>query len=262
MTSTAHELDRIIPLEGGHNFRDIGGYPGVDGRMVARGLVYRSGTMSDLSDRDHAIIDALGLMVICDLRSTGERERRPSRLPQTARYEIWARDHPMSAGDLTETMRRPDATPETSRALMTNAYRELVYEQAPSYRELLLRIAQGPLPLVFHCAAGKDRTGIAAALLLDLLGVSRDLVVTDYVLTDRCFDRGCELMAKDPFGSKLVGIDQQIWEPIMRADPAYLTAMFETIEVRHGSAGNFIRQVLEIDDDKIAVIRERLLVEG
>lgn len=260
MTNAAQQFDRIVPLEGGHNFRDIGGYPASDGRVVARGLVYRSGTLSELSDRDHATMDALGLQVICDFRSTRERERRPSRLPEAARYEIWTRDHPMSAGDLTEAMRRPDATPETSRILMIEAYRDLAYEQVPSYRELFRRIADGPLPLVFHCAAGKDRTGIAAALLLDLLGVARDAVLEDYAITDRFFARGCELVAKDPFGTKLAGIDQRIWEPMMRADPAYLAAMFETVEARHGSGEGFIRDELGLDDAGIAAIRKRLLI--
>lgn len=260
MIDGAQPVDGMVPLEGGHNFRDIGGYLTADWRVVARGLVYRSGTMSELSDRDHAVMDALGLAVICDFRSTRERERRPSRLPDAARYEIWTRDHPMSAADLTEAMRRPDATPETSRGLMIEAYRDLAYEQIPSYRALFQRIADGVLPLVFHCAAGKDRTGIAAGLLLDLLGVARDQVLADYAITDRFFARGCALIAKDPFGTQLAGIDQRIWEPMMRADPAYLAAMFDTIEMRHGSAEGFIRDALGLDDAAIAAIRARLLV--
>ena len=260
MSSPVEDFDRIVALEGGHNFRDIGGYRGADGRMVARGLVYRSGTLSELTDRDHEVMDALGLVLICDFRSTRERERRPSRLPQAASYEIWARDHPMSAGDLTEAMRHPYATPERSKALMVEAYRDLAYEQAPADRERFRRIAAGPLPLVFHCAAGKDRTGIAAALLLDLLGVARADVLADYAITDRFFARGCELVAKDPFGDRLAGIDPRIWEPMMRADPAYLAAMFETVEVRHGSGEGFIREKLGLDSALIDAIRGRLLV--
>ncbi|AMK19873.1 MULTISPECIES: tyrosine-protein phosphatase [Sphingobium] len=260
MTSAAHEFDRVIPLEGGHNFRDIGGYRTQDGRTVAKGLVYRSGTMSELSDCDHAALDALGLQVICDFRSTRERNRRPSRLPDAATYEIWSRDHQMSAGDLTEAMQHADATPEKSRQLMIEAYHDLAYEQAPSYRELFQRLAYGTLPLVFHCAAGKDRTGVAAALLLDLLGVSRDQVIEDYKLTDQFFSRGCELVTKDPIGNKLANVAREIWEPMMRADPGYLTAMFDTIEARHGSAEGFIREELALDDAGIAAIRTRLLV--
>ncbi|WP_327753802.1 tyrosine-protein phosphatase (plasmid) [Sphingobium sp. SJ10-10] len=260
MTEVGRDSGRIIFMDGGHNFRDIGGYPTRDGCHVAQGLVFRSGTMSELSDRDHAILDNLGLKVICDLRSTSERSRRPSRLPEAAQYEIWSRDHHMSAGDLTEAMHRPDATPDTVRALMIDAYRTLAYEQAPSYRELFLRIAQGPLPLVFHCAAGKDRTGIAAALLLDLLGVERERIFADYALTDEFFARGCQLIASDPVGHRFAEVDPAIWEPMMRADPAYLAAMFVALEVRHGTAEAFIRDELGLDDEDIMTIRDRLLV--
>lgn len=254
------QFDRIVAMDGGHNFRDIGGYPAAGGRHVARGLVYRSGTMSELSERDHAILDGLGLRLICDLRSTGERARRPSRLPEVARYEIWTRDHQMSAGDLAEAIGRPGATADAVRAMMIDAYRTLAYEQAPSYRELFLAVAQGPLPLVFHCAAGKDRTGIAAALLLDLLGVEREWIFEDYALTDAFFARGCELVASDPLGHRFATVDPAIWEPMMRADPAYLAAMFVTLEVRHGSVEAFVRDELGLDDGIVAAIRERLLV--
>lgn len=254
------EFQRVISLEGGHNFRDMGGYPTLDGRLVASGLLFRSGTISELSDRDHDLVNALGLALICDLRSNNERKRRPSRLPATARYEVWSRDHHVSAGDLIEAMRRPGATADQMRAGMVEAYRTLPYEQAPSYRTLFLRIAGGSLPLMFHCAAGKDRTGIAAALLLDLLGVSRERIVEDYILTDRFFARGCELVAKDPIGDRFAEVDPAIWEPLLRAEPVYLTAMFETLEARHGSIEGFLRDELSLDDAIFSAIRERLLL--
>lgn len=252
--------ERVIPFEGGHNFRDLGGYSTRDGRVVARGLVFRSGTMAELSDQDHAILDALGLKVVCDFRSSSERGRRPSRFPASAQFEIWSRDHDMSVGDITVALRSPGATAETARQHIMEAYRDLAYEQAPSYRELFHRIASGPLPLVFHCAAGKDRTGIAAALLLDLLGVERDIIAQDYALTDAFFARGCELVAMDPFGDKLKGIDQSIWEPMMRADPVYLATMFDTLEERHGSAQGFLREELGLGDAEFTAIRTRLLI--
>lgn len=260
MTDAGHDFQRVLPMEGGHNFRDIGGYPTQDGRQVATGLVFRSGTMSELNDRDHALLDAIGLQVICDLRSNNERQRRPSRFREAATFEIWSRDYQMSTGDLLEVMREPGATPQDLRERMIAAYRTLAYEQAPSYRELFLRIANGSLPLVFHCAAGKDRTGIAAALLLDLLGVSRDLVSADYALTDQSFSRGCELVAKDPIGDRFAGVDPKVWEPLMRADPAYLGSMFDTVEARHGSGAGFLRDELGLDETIVTAIRERLLI--
>lgn len=260
MTDVKHDFQRVVPMEGGHNFRDIGGYPARDGRRVATGLVFRSGTMSELKDSDHALLDAIGLQVVCDLRANDERKRRPSRFPEAATFEIWSRDYQMSAGDLVAVMQRPGATAQLLRDHVIEAYRTLAYEQAPSYRELFLRLAHGPLPLVFHCAAGKDRTGIAAALLLDLLGVPRERVIDDYALTDQFFSRGCELVAQDPIGDRFAGVDPKVWEPMMRADPAYLEIMFDTIETRHGSGEGFLRDELGLDDMVLSRIRERLLV--
>lgn len=260
MMREAEEFDRIIALDGGHNFRDIGGYQTKDGRHVAKGLVFRSGTMCELTERDHSSLEALGLKLICDLRSNDERSKRPSRLPQAPPYEIWSRDHSLSVGDLTAAIRAPGATAASVRAMAIEAYRTLAYEQAPSYRGLLLRVAHGPLPLVFHCAAGKDRTGIAAALLLELLGVERAQVIADYALTDRFFARGWELIAKDPLGHALADIDLAIWEPMIRADPTYLETMFEVLEERHGSTLGFVREELGLGDAEITAIRDRLLV--
>lgn len=253
-------FERVVPMEGGHNFRDIGGYRTQDGLHVARGLVYRSGTMSELSDADHAVLDSLGLQLVCDLRSTGERARRPSRMPNTVTFEIWARDHDMSAGDLTRIVHRPDASADQVRNVMIEAYCRLPYEQAQSYRALFHHIADGALPLVFHCAAGKDRTGVAAALLLDMLGVGREDVMDDYRLTDRFFARGCELVSKDPIGNRLAGVDPRIWEPMMRAETTYLETMFATIEQRHGSTEGFLRDELNLDAATLTTIRERLLI--
>lgn len=252
--------ERIVPMTGGHNFRDIGGYPTRDGRMTAWCLVYRSGTMAELDDGDRALIEGLGLRAICDFRSSRERERRPSLLPPEADFEIWSHDYDHSNADLVNTLAAPGATPDAARRLMINLYRDIAYEQAPGYRALFERLASGSLPILFHCAAGKDRTGAAAALLLDMLGVPRETIFEDYALTDRFFDRGCELVRNDPWVNRLGTVDQAIWAPVMRADPAYLATLFETIEARHGSSEGFIRDELGLDAAAIEAIRERLLV--
>lgn len=260
MKSADPDRRRIVSMQGGHNFRDLGGYTTRDGRHVGYGLVFRSGTLSELSDSDHAILKSLNLSLICDLRSTNERSRKPSRLPDPLGSELWSRDHEISQGDLTRTVVRPGATAEAVRAKVIETYRALAHEQAPSYRDLYLHIAQGRLPLLFHCAAGKDRTGIAAALLLDILGVEREEVISDYVLTDHYFERGCELITKDPFGEPFAQVDPAVWAPLMRADPAYIATMFEMMEDRHGGSTGFARQVLGLNETDIAALRKHLLV--
>lgn len=253
-----HRL-RIVPLQGGHNFRDLGGYPTASGGRVRSGLVYRSGSLAELTPEDQQRIARLGIMVVCDFRSNHERESRPSRWPDRSVIELWTRDHETSVGDLIEALREPGASAAAIRHRMIASYRTLPYEQADSYRALFQRIAAGRLPLVFHCSAGKDRTGIAAALLLSILGVPRDTVIDDYVLTERFHEGLCRLVLADPTAARYRHVDREIWEPMLRAERAYLETAFETLEQAHGSVAGYLRDVLGIDDAMQATLRSKLV---
>lgn len=252
--------ERVIPLSGGHNFRDMGGYPAANGRMTAWGKVFRSGTMAELADDDHAILENLGLRLICDFRTTRERRNRPSRLPPTATFEVWVRDHQSSSADLIQRMREPGVTAAKARDMMIELYRDLAYEQVPAYKAFFSRLSQGHVPVTFHCSAGKDRTGVAAAILLDMLGVPRDVILEDYIFTDRFFDALNRILLSDPTSNRLKDIAPEIYAPMLRADPAYLDAMFETIDARHGGSAGYLRDALELGDDALTAIREELLV--
>jgi protein-tyrosine phosphatase len=246
-------------LTGAHNFRDIGGHATLGGQRVARGKLFRSGTLAALTDADHAVLDRLGIRVVCDLRSTRERASRPSRFAETASFTQWSRDHETSAGDLVRALAAPGADAQMSRRLMIEAYRTLPYEQAESYGEMFRRIAANDLPLVFHCSAGKDRTGIAAALLLDVLGVPRATVVADYVATDRFIDELVTIIQEDPSWGRLGAVPTSVWEPMVRADPVYIETMFATVEQAHGSAAGFLRDEAGLDDSAIEAVRRNLL---
>jgi protein-tyrosine phosphatase len=251
---------RFVELSGGHNFRDIGGYATADGRQVAHGKVYRSGNLARLTDDDHALLAPLGLKLIIDLRSTHERAKLPSRLPTGVPLEIWARDHQGSTADLVSALTAPGATPADSRAQMLAIYRELPYEQAESYRALYLRIAAGDLPLLFHCAVGKDRTGIAAAFLLDLLDVPRERVIEDYLLTERFYAQNMGFVARDFSSTAMRGVDPAVLDPMMRAERAYLETAFETMQAEHGGVVGYCQDVLGLDAGVIEAMRAVLVV--
>jgi len=251
---------RFVELAGGHNFRDIGGYETADGRQVARGRVYRSGNLARLTDEDHEIIAPLGLKVIFDLRSTHERAKMPSRLPPAAEVELWARDHAGSTADLVSALTAPGATAEDARAQMMAIYRELPYEQAESYSALFARMAAGDVPLLFHCAVGKDRTGIAAAFLLDVLGVPREAVVADYLLTERFYEENLGFVKRDFSSTALRDVDPAVLEPMMRAEAAYLEEAFATMDARHGGVAGYFKEVLGLDAGVVEALRGALVV--
>jgi protein-tyrosine phosphatase len=136
--------------------------------QIINGLPFGSPLILTVGDID--VIDRLGIRLVIDFRATHERECWPSR----GVFPTWARDYDTSNADLGRMLRNPATTVDKCRATMVRTYRDLPEEQAESYTELFHRIAAGDLPILFHCAVGKDRTGVAAALLLALLGVSRD----------------------------------------------------------------------------------------
>jgi protein-tyrosine phosphatase len=253
------EQRRIAPLQGGHNFRDIGGYQSQNGQRVRWGRVFRSGTMAMLTEADQQYMAQLGIKVICDFRSSKERAIRPTQWSESHRIVQWSRDHESSVGEIVASLSHPAASAASMREKMLAAYRDLPYEQADSYREVFRRIADGDMPLIFHCSAGKDRTGIAAALLLTLLGVPHQQVVADYLLTERFFERGCRMVLSEPTSRRFAKVDPAIWEPMMRAEPAYIEAMFDTLRARHGRVEAYLEHTLGLDASLRTRIQRELL---
>jgi protein-tyrosine phosphatase len=253
-----NEDRRFMPLAGGHNFRDLGGYATEDGRHVAPGRLFRSGTLAYLTDDDHEMLRGAGIRLICDLRTNRERNAYPTRWITAAATEIWAHDHDMSTADLVSVTAAPD--PGAARAIILGLYRRLPYEQAPGFRELLARIAADEMPIVFHCSAGKDRTGSFAAILLALLEVDRATVRADYALSDRCYDQLCAMFVRDRRIHDLEDLRIDRIAPMLRADPAYLDAMFDEIERRHGTVEVYARDILGVAPEMLTRIRENLLV--
>lgn len=180
---------RLVPLEGSFNFRDLGGYPGRDGRTTRWGRLYRADALHDLSVEDVGQLRGLGLRTVVDLRT--ERE-----LARTGRGPLEPEDIAFHHLAVVKEGMRSDGTSDRS------AEGEAVAAPAPAGDDLAERylwyldVGRGSLvevltllggdehyPLVFHCAAGKDRTGVLAALVLELLGVDSQVIVADYVIT-------------------------------------------------------------------------------
>lgn len=251
-------MTRIPPLEGALNFRDMGGYLGADGRTIRWGQVFRSGTTHAMTAADVASLSALGIRFAYDLRSNKERRDHPNRLREIANLVYGFRDHDQLPGDIRRLLRSPDVRAENSHRMMIDVYRKLPYEFADAFTALFKLLLNGDVPLVFNCTAGKDRTGAAAALVLTALGVPRDVVMEDYLLTGQFFERSCELILKEG-GPFLASIPKAIWEPLMRVHPDYLQAMFDQLEASHGSVGGYLRDLIGIDEADIERLRTNLL---
>jgi len=260
--SHEHEwASRTVELEGCHNFRDLGGLPTADGRRVRRGRVYRSDSLVNLTASDQARVTALGIRLLYDLRSVSERGLRPVQYTGADGIEIRGGNDDHDRADLDAVIANEQATDTSFRDFMLQTYRETPYRKQEVYQRLFRSMATDPSPLVFFCAWGKDRTGIAAALLLDVLGVPRDEIIADYVLSKAATRRGFERLIANPASrfARLRGVDPEIWGPLADADPRYLGAMFEQVEARHGSVTGFCREVLGTDGAWLERLRAALV---
>ena len=257
---TSIDERRIIPLEGGRNFRDLGGYPTHDGRSVKWGKLFRSGSMSSLTPADYDRLSKLSIKTICDLRTIDERQVEPNKWYQVANITYWARDYGDSFGELRKLMASALSTPEAARVAMIDGYRQLPFEQAPTYKELFSRLAAGEVPLVFNCSAGKDRAGTAAALILSALGVPRETVVEDYLLTDQIVDFESVFVERaHKRNSSLMNQSPEIVATILRSDATYLHAALDAVDKKHGSVAAYLQDVLGITEIELSAIRQSLL---
>ena len=244
-------LPRAIPLEGASNLRDLGGYPVLDGRRVRQGVLYRSATLANLTERDVATIAGLGLRTICDLRGRHEAAERPSRLPAGAE-RISLAIEPTVGASLRDLMRRGEASGEDVVALLRTAYLDYGTRFIDAYRALFdLLLDPARHALLFHCSAGKDRTGLGAALVLTALGASRETVLADYVATDRLWRRDYEVPAGTP---------RAMADALYGTHPALLEAALDAAVAAHGgSLDGLLDQGLGLDDARIVQLRDLLL---
>jgi len=234
---------RRVPITTAFNLRDFGGYPSADGRHVKRGMLYRCGTMALLSQEDAEKLRALGIRAICDFRRPGERRAEPTAW-HGEDVDYYSRDYSKGSGVLGEVLRGPDATPQAMQDAMVALYREIHVDHAESYRAMFGQILSGRLPILINCAAGKDRTGVGAALVLAALGVSRADIMADYLLTNDHADWDWRLAQGE---GRLASAPADVIAPLLAADIAYMDALFETLDAEHGGVGGYLAAVLCMD---------------
>jgi protein-tyrosine phosphatase len=250
---------RHVHLSGAYNVRDLGGYATADGRRVRWGRVYRGGALYAATSSDIAVLIGRGLRVICDFRSGPERVSAPNTWVAGHGIETWGLADEELVGDSRHLLEGALSSVEHTRALMARTYEQIPFDQAPSYAATFGRIARGNVPLLFHCSAGKDRSGVAAALLLTALGVQRDDIFADYLLSRHVRQRIEEVFVADPRHEKAVRNSVRAWAPLMESDPRYLNAMFSAVEARRGSVRAYFETDLGIDPAGLEALRRQML---
>ena len=178
-----------LPFAGATNFRELGGYPADEGKTVRWGQIWRGVCTARLTDpADRARLDALGLRLILDLRSTAEAQAEPDYVPDGARLvQICAlcgddgHEISFAPGDIERMMH----TAREGENILHRMYRQMLFGNK-AFKELFRALEAGETPILFHCSAGKDRTGVAAMLILLALGASDETICADFVQTNVC----------------------------------------------------------------------------
>lgn len=252
-TAAAREGQEALRLSSVDNFRDVAGpgYATNDGGRVRTGVFYRSNELR-IEEHELAGIAGLGLVGICDLRAQVEIDRHPDPVVDGAAW------HHFDVIGIPMERVAGLRTRSEAEGVMHRVYRGFVDE--PSSRaalgELFRHLATGG-PQLFHCTAGKDRTGWTAALLLHVAGVDDATIDSDYLLTNALTAASrarAEASISEHLGADLV----PVFEPTLVADIAYLRAAYDAVAQRYGDRATYLREGLGLDEDTLAALRSLL----
>ncbi|MGJ5640506.1 tyrosine-protein phosphatase [Formosa sp. S-31] len=258
---TLYLSEREINLEHAFNFRDLGGIATTDGKHTKWGMLYRSGEIAELSKADLAYLEALRLKTILDLRSDEEIADKPDKYPSQVSWKHLPIGDMGKKSKMNEMMKTiKEADPETFNAddIMELASVQFVNNTA-KFKELfqaLLDENNDQTPLLFHCTAGKDRTGFSSAFILKTLGVDEQTIMDEYLLSNYFrYDTNEETIEK---AAKYYGLDQRILRPMMGVKANWLKRGFDEIEKTYGSFDNYLK-VIGVDSTAQAALKLKYL---
>ncbi len=265
VSESAVPPDRMkrIRMSRAANFRDLGGYAALDGKTVRTGVLFRSDHLAGLSARDLETCRELGLRTVYDLRHDYEREISPSVIGRDDGLrvvEIPIHHPPLDRRESRRKILQADVEAGHFRQIMIEANRAYALDFREDWAALLCGLAgPGSLPAVIHCVEGKDRTGFAAALVLSALGVPRETVYQDYLLSGLFLKRRARLYAfLASLGSRF-RVSRKDVRPLLEVERAYLEAAFAAIDERYGSFDRYLREGLGIDAGCLARLRAALI---
>jgi protein-tyrosine phosphatase len=254
-----------LPLTGTSNFRSLKGLPTLDGRRIAEHTVLRSDQLDRLRTEDWLVLRSLRVKTVCDLRSPSERNRYPNNLPPGEIRQVSmtvmndVRADPRYAALLQD---RPSV--QGAVEMMLEIYRCLPTSFAPHLPALFQLFGDEEVPVLIHCAAGKDRTGFVVAVVLHALGVTPDSILADYIQsasTDAMADiNRREMVAKLMY--KLTGnnASDAVIDAILDARPAYLQAALDNVTAQYGSMSAYLEIVAGLDAAALQCLRDRWLM--
>ena len=254
--------NRYIPFQGIRNFRDLGGYRTKAGHHIKWGKLFRSGQLSDLTPKDQGDFKALGIKLICDFRYESEQHRAPTKIEDSE--GVYILNLPIKTGSFRsffESIGVSEPGYEDMLEGMKEIYRNFVNEQTDHYANMFHHILETGNSTLIHCSAGKDRTGFGAAMILAALGVDKDIIMADYLLSAQYFSANEALAILEKNGSNSGGpkYDLDVFRPVYEVYPEYLLTAFEEIEQKFNSIDQYITDALGITPEIRQALKDKYL---
>jgi protein-tyrosine phosphatase len=239
---------RHLSLEGASNFRDLGGYPTADGRVVRWRQLFRSNHLGHLTAADIEIVRGLGVRNAFDFRGHDERAAAICVVEEITVHSLPI--EPTVVAALRARLSAGTLSADAALEIMRESYRNYVRLNTHSFRALFTHLLDDRAPLVIHCTAGKDRTGFACALVLRSLGVADDVIAGDYLLTNRFYRR-------DPTAG--TDLPDDVRQAIGSVDASFLAAGIEAVSADYGDLESYFRDGLGLGDRERAALKQRYL---
>ena len=240
---------RHLPLQGASNFRDLGGYAGHGGRSVRWRVLFRSDHLAKLTDADLGQLQALKVGRSFDFRGQQESAAQAYQWPGTERHHLAI--EPTLVQYLHAQAQSGQAiTPQAAADAMQVTYQGFVRQSSGRFAQLFAHLLAHDAPLVFHCTAGKDRTGLAAALILRALGVSQADVLQDYLLTNALYRHDA---------GQGGALSAEVLDVVWRVREEFLQASLQAIDADYGSMAQYLQQGLGLAEPDLERLRQMYL---
>jgi len=251
-------MNRILDVPGSVNLRDFGGYATTDGGRVRSGVLFRSGMLATLTSAGQTALRDLGIGVICDLRRDQEREVDPTPFPSHDPRQVVVSIDPDSAVKLREALQSSALDLAERVRYMTLINRELARMHTADYRRVFDALWDaGDGGFLIHCAAGKDRTGFGVAAIQFALGVPRETVIEDYLLTNEAMDFETFILPR--LRANYGDVDVEEAKALSGVRLEYIHAALDEVDAHYGSFEVYLDQALGIDAARRAALRDRYL---
>jgi protein-tyrosine phosphatase len=231
--------NRILPLEGASNARDLGGYATADGGHVKWSMIFRMGDLNELTDADLRYLEQIPIKTIIDFRDSSEIVSSPDKVPASLVNQFSV---PIQPGNVIDFHR---ITPEVAPHILEDINKMLVTDFQSEYKAFFqILMNENNAPLLFHCSAGKDRTGFGSVLFLASLGVDKETIIQDYLLSKKYVEeKYSDFVAANP-----------VLEPLMTVKREYIEAALDLIDKEYGGIGNYLTNYLQVDTLKMRKI--------